>query len=69
VPLEDVRDGYGGDTARRSHPNPTPDPNPNPNSPNPNPNPNPHADPVKRGRREIGDRDTYDFKLQCSGHP
>ena len=22
---------------------------------------------VKRGRREIGDRDTYDFKLQCSG--
>ena len=24
---------------------------------------------VKRGRREIGDRDTYDFKLQCSGHP
>ena len=24
---------------------------------------------VKRGRREIGDRDTYDFKLQCSGEP
>jgi hypothetical protein len=22
---------------------------------------------VKRGRREFGDRDTYDFKLQCSG--
>jgi len=22
---------------------------------------------VKRGRREIGDKDTYDFKLQCSG--
>ena len=24
VPLEDVRDGYGGDAARRSHPNPDP---------------------------------------------
>ena len=22
---------------------------------------------VKRGRREFGDVDTYDFKLQCSG--
>ena len=22
---------------------------------------------VKRGRRDFGDRDTYDFKLQCSG--
>ena len=22
---------------------------------------------VKRGRREWGDKDTYDFKLQCSG--
>ena len=69
VPLEDVRDGYGGDAARRSHPNPTPDPNPNPNSPNPNRNRNPNPEQVKRGRREIGDRDTYDFKLQCSGHP